>query len=293
VIRKLVHLHLHSEYSIRDSTIKITELVNAVKQMEIDSVATTDHGNVAGLMEFYVTCKRENIKPIAGMEAYIVKDSKIKDKDDSHSFHIVLLAKDRIGWDNLIKLSSEANQEENFYYRPRIDFNMLEKYSEGLMALTACTNSVLYLYGDDPLSIMKVYKILRRIFGKEDLYLEIMPHDFEGQKTHNILVLEANRFFRNSQLITTQDSHYLEPDDEKVHDMLMALQNRKPYGINSLYLTTRKETYTMYREHHEYIEKEVISKMLDKTLEVADKVEDYNIPINEFFYPKFRQNENK
>jgi DNA polymerase-3 subunit alpha len=293
MIKKSVHLHLHTEYSIRDSTIKITELVNAIKQMEGDAIAITDHGNVAGLMEFYVTCKKENIKPIVGMEAYIVKNSKIKDKDDSHSFHIILLAKNRIGWDNLIKLSSEMNQEENFYYRPRTDFEMIKTFSEGLIALTACTNSVLYLYGDDPLNIMKVYKMLRRIFGEEDLYLEIMPHDFEAQKTHNILVLEVGRFFKNSQLITTQDSHYLEPDDEKVHDMLMALQNRKPYGINSLYLTTRKEIYTMYRRYHEYIEMETVSKILDKTLEVADRIEEYNIPINEFFYPKFRQNENK
>src|SRR5579872_2401988 len=140
-MKSFVHLHNHSDYSLLDGLSKIKPMVEKVKELGMDSIAITDHGNMYGVIKFYKTCKDVGIKPIIGCEMYVAKRG-LKDKEagvDGDSNHLILLAKNNQGYHNLIKLVSIANLE-GFYYKPRVDIELLKKYSEGLICLTACLN---------------------------------------------------------------------------------------------------------------------------------------------------------
>ena len=285
----IIHLHVHSEYSLRDSTVKMEELITITKEMGFTAVAITDHGNMAGSFEFYTGCLKAGIKPIIGVEAYIVKDSEIKDKDEER-FHLVLIAMNETGYKNLIKLVSEANINR-FYYSPRIDFKLLRKYGEGIIAMTACApKSLLYMNGHSDIKMITTYKILKSCV--EQTYLEIMPHNFKSQKVHNAKMIEiANKM--NESVVSTQDVHYLRKEDEKVHDILMAIQDRDPYGINSLYLCSKHKAFVMYKNRHGYMSKKIIMDSLEVSEEIANSIGGYNIPVEKFDYPRFTPTQNQ
>ena len=225
---KFCHLHVHTHYSLLDGLTKIDELIQAVKDDNQEAVAITDHGVMYGVIEFYQKCKKAGIKPIIGMETYLAPDSrfnKITRDDEKKNYHLLLLAKNNTGYKNLIKLTSLAHLE-GFYYKPRIDWELLEKYHEGLIGSTAC------LAGEIP-SLIKYGKIEKakkrareynELFGQGNFYLELMDlpnQDYQAEV--NKKLIEFSREL-NIPLIATNDVHYLKKEDEEAQDILLCLQ---------------------------------------------------------------------
>jgi len=226
-----VHLHVHTHYSLLDGLTKIDELVKTAKEQGSPAVAITDHGVMYGVIEFYQQCKKEGIKPIIGMEGYMAPRSrfdKVSKVDEKSNYHLLLLAKNNIGYQNLIKLTSIGHLE-GFYYKPRFDWETLEKYHEGLIASTAC------LGGEIPTLIRSgnIDKARERIldfnnlFGQGNFYLEIMHHpELREQDMVNKQLIKFSKEL-NVPLIATNDAHYLTKEDAEAQDILLCLQNKK------------------------------------------------------------------
>jgi DNA polymerase III subunit alpha len=225
-----VHLHNHTHYSLLDGLTNIDDFIAKAKSQGSPALAITDHGVMYGAIEFYKKCKKAGIKPIIGVELYLAPNSR-HDKNtrsDARNFHILLLAKNNKGYKNLIKLVSLAHLE-GFYYKPRIDWELLEKYHEGIIASTAC------LGGEIPSYILSgnLDKAKERIldynnlFGQDNFYLEIMDHpELEGQDTVNKQLIKFSKEL-NIPLIATNDIHYLDKEDDEAQDVLLCLQNKK------------------------------------------------------------------
>lgn len=266
----MIHLHLHTEYSLRDSTIKISDLVNAIQE----PIAITDHGNVGGWIEYLLVAKQ---KPILGIEFYICDDIGKRDKGEELN-HLVVLAKNRAGYQNILKLTS-LSYVEGFYYKPRVDLVLLKKYSEGLIFLTGCVGSVLYMRGLD-----YVESVYRELVDIAETYLEIMCHNFHRQKRHNFLLSNLG-----GQLVITQDVHYLRREDYQVHDILMQMQGRLPYTEKTYYLASRDEIYNDFCKYHEYIEKGQIWEGIDNAYKIVESIEDYGIEFGKYKFPEYRE----
>jgi DNA polymerase III subunit alpha len=227
---KFTHLHVHSHYSLLDGLTKIDELIQKAKDNDCENLAITDHGVMYGAIEFYQKCKKAGLKPIIGVETYLAPGSRLDKniKDDERNYHLVLLAKNKIGYKNLIKLTSIAHLE-GFYYKPRIDWETLTKYKDGLIALTAC------LAGEIPRLIMaeKLDKARKRIleynelFGQDNFYLELQSHPNLGEQEKVNQVLIAFSRELNIPLVATNDIHYLNKDDDEPQDVLLCLQTKK------------------------------------------------------------------
>jgi len=193
--KEFVHLHLHTQFSLLDGAIKINELPKYAAELGYKAVAITDHGNLFGSFRFYKAMKEAGLKPIIGMEAYITKGSRLKklgkgsedNYTDNQNHHIVLIATNDKGWENLMKLSS-IGYIEGFHYKPRIDLEVLNEHREGLICLTACLRGLPTYYasrGEEAEAERWLLKLLD-IFGRENLYVELQPHRIEEQ-------IEANR----------------------------------------------------------------------------------------------------
>ena len=225
-----VHLHNHTHYSLLDGLTKPEQLVARAKEQGSPAVAITDHGVMYGVIEFYQKCQKAGIKPIIGVEAYLAPNSRHdkNTREDARNYHLLLLAKNNVGYKNLIKLTSIAHLE-GFYYKPRIDWELLQQYHEGLIACTAC------LGGEIPrlISAGKLDKAKERImdyqnlFGADSFYLEIQDHpELEGQDKVNKQLMVFSKEL-NVPLVATNDSHYLRKEHEEAQDILLCLQNKK------------------------------------------------------------------
>ena len=228
---KFVHLHVHSHYSLLDGLTKIDEMIEFAKADGAEAVAITDHGVMYGVVEFYQKCRKAGIKPIIGVEAYMAPGSrlsKISRDDERKNYHLLLLAKDNAGYKNLIKLTSIAHLE-GFYYKPRIDWEVLEKHSEGLIACSACVG------GEIP-HLIRVGKIdeakkraleFKALFGAGNYYFEIQHHPgFEEQLLVNEKLIELSKEL-DIPLVATNDVHYLRKEDNEAQDILLCMQNKK------------------------------------------------------------------
>jgi len=224
--QKFTHLHTHSHYSLLDGLPKIDELLNYVKELGMDSVALTDHGVLYGAVEFYKKAKQLGIKPIIGSEVYIAyeKMEQKRPKIDDKRYHLVLLAKNQQGYKNLIKLITKAHLE-GFYYKPRIDEDLLEQYADGLICLSAC------IQGKIPQLILskkideaeKLALKYQKIFGRDSFYLEIQHHpNLPSQKKANQGIIFLSKKL-NIPLVATNDVHYLKPEDAEAQDILMLI----------------------------------------------------------------------
>lgn len=216
------HLHVHSHYSFLDGLAKIPDIVNRVKELCQTSVALTDHGNMHGVIEFYTACREARIKPIIGLEAYMSqmgRFDKSKRKGEKAFHHITLLAKNNQGYHNLLRLSTLA-YTEGFYYKPRIDMELLSKYSEGVICLTGCMSSILAtdILGGGNGSIINNF---RETF-KDDVYLEIQRTDAEGQDN---IVDAYQKLSKDSStpLVATNDVHYIYRRDSRPHEALLCI----------------------------------------------------------------------
>lgn len=223
---KFTHLHVHSHYSLLDGLPKIDELLDYVKELGMDSVALTDHGVLYGAVEFYKKAKAKGIKPIIGCEVYAAfekMDQKRANIDDKR-FHMVLLVKNKEGYKNLVKLVTKAHLE-GFYYKPRIDDELLKKHSEGLIALTACVQGriprlIVSKKMDEAEELAKKYL---KIFGQGNFYFEIQHHShIPEQKTVNEGLIQLSKKL-NIPLVATNDIHYLRKEDTEAQDVLMLI----------------------------------------------------------------------
>ncbi len=256
-----VHLHVHTEYSLLDGACRINDLVKQTKALGMDSVAVTDHGAMYGVVDFYKAAKKEGIKPIIGCEVYVAP-RKRTDRDpefDRDNRHLVLLCENNIGYQNLIKLDSLA-WTEGFYNKPRVDMELLEKYHEGLIALSAC------LAGAVPSAIMRGnYSEAKRqaleyqrIFGKDNYFLELQDHGLDEQKSINPYIIKLSQEL-SIPLVVTNDCHYLSKEDSRIQDILLCIQtartvnddNPMRFKTNEFYLKSEDEMRSLFPEHPE------------------------------------------
>jgi DNA polymerase III subunit alpha len=281
------HLHVHSQYSILDGAASVKGLIDKAKKDGMTSLALTDHGNMFGAKEFYDICRREGMKPILGCETYVAEQSRHNKKDakvDRSGYHLILLAKNLIGYRNLLKLVSLA-YTEGFYYKPRIDKEILELYHEGLIVSTAC------LGGEVPQLIMagnmqeaeETVQWFKSIFG-EDFYLELQRHPaaspdlrqsvYENQVLVNAKIMELAKKC-GVKVICTNDTHFINEEDADAHDLLICLNTGKDLDDPTRMRYTKQEWFKTTREMNVLFAD--IPEALENTQEIADKVEAFNL----------------
>lgn len=270
-----VPLHVHSEYSLLDGAIRINDLVNFAKENGMPAVALTDHGVMYGDMELYTTAKENGVKPILGCEFY-VHDKDIEDRDKLHNpcYHLVLLAKDKKGYANLIKLVSVAWCKGR-YVHPRINFELLKEHHEGLICLSACLGGEVLqnLLKNDKEKAFEVAKQYKELFG-EDYYIELQDHGLDEQKRTNPELIDIAKKL-NIEMVITNDSHYLRKEDADMHDTLLCMQtnsdkddpNRFHFANNEFYVKTAEEL----RDSFKWLDAETFDRCINNTVEIAEK----------------------
>lgn len=276
-----VHLHCHTEYSLLDGAIKISKLCEKAVEYKMQYVSITDHGNMFGALEFYLTAKKFGLTPIIGCEVYVAPEHRTKKEARSVSevgYHLVLLAMNNEGYKNLIKLVS-LGYLEGFYYKPRIDFELIEKYNSGLIALSAC------LKGEVPYALMNqgmdkaidVAKKYKAIFG-DRFYLELMANGLQEQVELNEKLVELSKA-TNLPLVATNDCHYLNKDDAYAHEILLCIQTnscisdakRMRFNTDELYFKSPDEMKDQFSMYPEAIENSIdIAKRCNVEIEVGN-----------------------
>src|SRR6056297_4302396 len=280
------HLHVHTQYSILDGASDISGLVSKAVENEMKAVAITDHVNMLGVKEFYNTAKSQGIKPIIGCEMYLAENSRFdkSGKKDRSGYHLIVMAKNKTGYHNLIKLVSYA-WTEGFYYTSRIDKELLKRYSEGLIASSAC------LGGEIPKAIInkgkeaaeKVILEYKDIFG-DDFYLELMRHPsgrpekdkevYEVEEEANKVMIELAKELQ-VKVIATNDVHFINEEDAEAHDRLICLNTGKDLDDPDRMTYTKQEFFKTTSEMTELFSD--IPEAIENTQEIVDKVEDYEL----------------
>lgn len=270
-----VPLHLHSEYSLLDGAIKVKALCQYAKDNNMPAVAITDHGVMYSAIEFYRTAKEIGVKAIVGCEFY-VHDGDIHEKNAQHNplYHLVLLAKDKEGYMNLVKLVSIAHCE-GMYYKPRINFELIQKYHQGLICSSACLGGEVLqnLLKNDYEGAKAAAKRYKDLFG-EDYYIELQDHGLEEQKRTNPDLIRIAKEL-DIKMIITNDSHYLKKEDADWHDTLLCLQtnalkaddNRFHFPNNEFYVKTPTEL----RDSFKWMESDLFDECIKNTVDIADK----------------------
>lgn len=225
--KSFIHLHTHSHYSLLDGLSKLDEMVKVAKSYGMNAIGLTDHGNMYGAIEFYKKCKSAGIKPIIGVEAYITPGSRHDKRPniDTTRYHLTLLAKNAVGYKNLVRLVT-ISQLEGYYYKPRMDKEVLRKYSEGVICLSGCFGSEFSraLRNRDTEEAERIAREHQEIFGKENYFLEIMHHPgVEGIEEVRAGIIALSKKL-DIPLVATQDSHYLHHEDQRAHETLLAIQ---------------------------------------------------------------------
>ena len=290
---KFIHLHTHSHYSLLDGLSRIDQLVNEAKKFNMGALALTDHGNMYGSIEFYKECKKVDIKPIIGVEAYIAKRGRA-DKEsgiDDKRYHLTLLAKNYTGYKNLMRLVSLSHLE-GFYYKPRMDKEILRKYSEGIICLSGCPAGELAnaLRNKDMDRAREVVREHQEIFDKENYFLELMiKREVQGFELYEEGVMQLSKEF-GIPVVGTQDSHYLHQEDKEAHETLLLVntgadENTKKFDMgDGDYSFINPETAEIYFKDY--------PEVLDNTSLVTNLV-DLEIPLGNWVFPKYEADENK
>ncbi|ADO77706.1 DNA polymerase III subunit alpha [Halanaerobium praevalens] len=278
-----VHLHNHTAFSLLDGATRIDSLIEKTKKYEMPAAAITDHGVLYGMIDFYRKAKKEGIKPIIGAELYLASGSRFE--KNRKRYHLLLLAQNKQGYYNLIQLVSKA-WLEGFYYKPRVDKELLAKYSDGLICLSAC------LQGEIPQLLIKGQYDLaqkaaadyRAIFGKNNFFLELQDHNLQKEKEVAQGLLKLSQA-ENIPTVITNDSHYLNQEDAELQDILLALQtgttladeNRMTFTGQEFYYKSPKEMKKLFPE---------LNSAYQNTVKIADRVE-LNLDFNHFYLPKY------
>lgn len=258
--KHFTHLHLHSDYSLLDGAITIKKLIKFGKEQKMKSLAITDHGNIFGAVKFFEAAKQAGIKPVLGMEAYFTEDARLKLSDNKY-YHLIILVQNAIGYKNLCKLIAYSYQE-GFYFKPRIDYRLLEEHNEGLVVTSAC------LGGHIPSLLMQEQYTkaderidwFLRVFGEERFYLEVQPEDQKDQVVLNNRIYELSTR-RGIQLVAAGDCHYVYQDDHEAHETMLAVQthaqvtdtDRFTFGDCRAYMRTQDEMLAIFKDHEDAV----------------------------------------
>jgi DNA polymerase-3 subunit alpha len=288
--QRFAHLHLHTDYSLLDGAIQIKPLAKRTEELGMTACAMTDHGNMFGAITFYNTMKSRGVKPIIGCETYITKGSR-KDRaasapGEKANFHLILLAKDLEGYRNLVRLTSKA-YTEGFYYKPRIDKQLLAEHSKGLIALSSCLSGVpsAALAREDFEGASSAALEFQEIMGKGNYFLEIQEHGLDAQQRIRKSLVELSRK-TGVPLVATNDAHYLMPDDARAHDVLLCIgsgktvndTNRLRYASPNFYVRSPEEMWRIFGNE--------LPEALTRTVEIAERC-DLKLPENINHLPKY------
>lgn len=254
------HLHLHTEFSLLDGAIKLEKLIDHAKKNNFKALAITDHGNIFGAVKFFQLCKKAGIKPILGIETYFTEDVTQKSVDKKY-YHLILLVQNATGYKNLCKLIS-FSYKEGFYFKPRIDYAMLEKYSEGLIATSACLGGhipQLLINGNQQEANARIDWFVKH-FGPDRFYLEIQPEDQPEQKILNEKLYAISKE-RGIPLVAAGDCHYLTPEDHEAHEVMLCIQtqnkitdpDRFSFGSCRVHMRNQTEMLELFKEHEDAI----------------------------------------
>ncbi|HLD21970.1 MAG TPA: DNA polymerase III subunit alpha, partial [Patescibacteria group bacterium] len=281
-----VHLHTHSHYSLLDGVPKIPELISAVKKKGMSAVALTDHGNMYGAIEFYEEALRQNIKPIVGVEAYVAPTSIQTKNAKEKSFHLTLLAENLRGYQHLVKLMTIA-QLQGFYYKPRIDFELLTQHREGIIVLSGCLSSELArsVLHHDMNHAREVLKKYLNIFDREHYYLEIQYHtQTPEQQKVNQAFLQLHQEF-GVELVATADAHYIDSTDSEAQDVLVCIQTKQ--------LLSATNRMSMRNENFSLTDAEIMKKQfadypraIENTVRISDRIH-LKLELNKIQLPYF------
>ncbi len=286
-----IHLHVHTQFSMLDGAIRLDDLISRSLEYEMEAVAITDHGAMYGALQFYKKAKKAGIKPLVGCEFYVAEKSRlIHNNTAGHNFHLVLLAMNKDGYQNLMKLTSLA-QTEGFYYRPRIDMELLGRHNEGLIALSACLHGEIpwRITNNDPDGARDKAKEMLSLFG-DRLYLEIQENGIPRQKTANQGLLELGREL-DIKIVATNDCHYLTKKESYAHEVLLAIQTghtmtdpkRFRFATDELYFKSASEMAAQFG---------YCPEALTNTLEVAERC-NLELSFGENHFPIFPVPENE
>ncbi|MHB0912451.1 MAG: DNA polymerase III subunit alpha [Armatimonadota bacterium] len=281
-----VHLHNHSEYSLLDGACRIKDLVKRAVELEMPAVALTDHGVMYGAVEFYQECAKQGVNPIVGCEVYVAPRARQQrdPKLDKEQYHLALLAKDITGYRNLLKLVSKGFLE-GFYYKPRVDKELLAEYSEGLIAMTACLGGEIpeHFRAGQIDRAREAAGAYREIFGPENLYLELQDHGIPEQKPVNEFLVKLSREF-GLPLVATNDLHYMRREDAEAHQVLLCIQTgttvdapKFSFGAEEFYFKTPAEMARIFPEYPE---------ALANTLEIASRCK-LELDLSTVYLPDF------
>ncbi len=295
------HLHVHSEYSLLDGACRIDRLVSAAKKLGQNSLAITDHGVMYGVIDFYRACKKQGIKPILGCEVYVAPRSRF-DKSfdlDKEYYHLVLLCENNTGYQNLIKLVSKGFVD-GFYNKPRVDLELLEKYHEGLICLSACLAGEIpkALLNDDYNTALKKARTYQNIFGKDNYFIELQNHGVKEQDITNPQLIKIAQEI-GAPLVVTNDCHYIKKTDANMHQILLCIQtnhtieddDKMEFLTEEFYLKSEEEMRSLFKEFPE---------AFDNTQRIADrcnveiefgvrKLPDYKVENNEDHFEYFKR----
>lgn len=286
-----VHLHVHSHYSLLDGAAPVKAIVDAARRFRMPAIALTDHGNMFGAVELYQYAIKKGVKPIIGFEAYLTAGSHTDSKRDLPLYHLVLLARNLEGYRNLVKLST-IGFTKGFYYKPRIDFELLEQHKEGIIALGACLAGEIprELLDDDREGAIAAIKRYQQILGKENFYVEIQNHGLDDQVRILRSLVEVARAC-DCPIVATNDSHYVKPEDWEAQDALLCLSTnakiddikRMRFGTREFYLKSPQEMTELFAEWPDAI---------SNTLRIAERC-NVQLSLGKSILPKFEIPEGK
>src|SRR4030066_1841058 len=259
-----VHLHVHSQYSLLDGAIRFEEVFDLAKKYRMSALALTDYGNMFGAIEFYQTAIKHGIKPIVGCEIYVAPGSRFEKKTGDGTegvYHLTLLVKNKIGYFNLIKLVSLAHLE-GFYYKPRVDKELLSQYHEGLIALSGCLKGEIAAHAGrgEMRKAMQAAEEYRKIFDGRRFFVEIQNNGVENQTLVNERLLEISHQL-SLPVVATNDCHYLNREDAKAHEVLLCIQtgktlqdsDRMKFSSNEFYFKSPQEMADLFQSTPEAI----------------------------------------
>src|SRR3989338_579873 len=281
-----VHLHVHTQYSLLDGACRVDELVQKAVRLGMPALGMTDHGNMFGAVHFYQAAKKAGIKPIIGCEAYVAPHSRFdKNPDQRNLSHLVLLVKDAQGYANLVKLVS-AGYLEGFYYRPRLDHDLLSQYAKGLIATSACLRGEVpgHLLKGNYDTAVKAADNLNQIFGQGNFYIELMDHGLlEQKKVNEGLIKIATRL--GLPLVATNDVHYIEHDQHQAHEALLCIQTqttlddprRMKFGSDQFYFKSADDMELQFA---------AVPDAVKNTLAIAEKV-DLKLDFDQYHLPRY------
>ena len=288
-----VHLHVHSDYSLLDGACRINDLVDKTKALNMKSLALTDHGNMFGAIGFYECARQNGIKPILGFESYVAQESRFTKeagKDGKQRiYHLTLLAENNEGYRNLLKLTSSAYLE-GFYYKPRIDKELLNEYSKGIICLSGCMKSEINqnLFNNNYDRALNAASQYKDIFGKDNFYLELQDNKIERQDE---LVNMAVRISQELGLktVATNDIHYMEPDDYFAHDALLCINTGKSINDTKRMRMSTNEFYFKSQEQMEEIFRDMPDALMNTSL-ISDRC-CVELDLNKMHLPRFHPKE--